>query len=206
MVAFFDFEFESHVMVDHHPDDGVSPVSKSITYSIVEYDDKLWIDRNLGADRVAAAYYDNSPEAAGWYWQFNRKLGFKYEDFERTPDTEWISSINENSHWTSDNDPCAILLGDEWRIPAIDEWERINDWNGNASVVGAFASPLKIHAAGGLHPQHGILTGRGDTGNYWSRSQYDNTTSYSLNLYNSGSHIMNPSKTFGQSVRCVKDR
>ncbi|MEI7725510.1 MAG: hypothetical protein WCK09_10430, partial [Bacteroidota bacterium] len=106
----------------------VAPVDKTVTYGTVTgiagEPSKCWITRNLGASHQATAIEDTSEASAGWYWQFNRKQGYKSTQTTVTP--FWtITDINENSDWAVGNDPCNIELGGGWRIPTITEWENV---------------------------------------------------------------------------------
>ncbi|MBW1839900.1 MAG: hypothetical protein JRI49_08180, partial [Deltaproteobacteria bacterium] len=98
----------------------VAPVTKTVTYGTVTNipgeNSKCWITRNLGASRQATAVSDATEASAGWYWQFNRKQGYKHDGTTLTP--SWtITSIDENLDWESAHDPCALELGTGWRIP-----------------------------------------------------------------------------------------
>jgi uncharacterized protein (TIGR02145 family) len=102
----------------YHTAGNISPVSKTVTYGTVKNipgdTTKCWITRNLGAGQQATALNDTSESSAGWYWQFNRKQGFKHNGTTRTPNTTWISTISEDADWLGANDPCALELGNGW--------------------------------------------------------------------------------------------
>ena len=40
---------------------------------------KCWITSNLGASQQATAVNASTQASSGWYWQFNRKQGYKYD-------------------------------------------------------------------------------------------------------------------------------
>ena len=187
----------------------VAPVNKTVTYSIVGNipgePSKCWITQNLGSDHQATAVDDATEASAGWYWQFNRKQGYKHDGTTRTPNTAWITSINENSDWLTINDPCNIELGSVWRLPTITEYENLvisggwNDWNG------PWSSALKMHAAGYLSI-YGHLGARGLTGFYWSSNQgSDYLSAYYLflNIDDAGRGMFY--KADGFSIRCLRD-
>ena len=104
----------------------IAPVTKTVRYgagnSIPGEPTKCWITQNLGADHQATAINDATEASAGWYWQFNRKQGFKHDGTTRTPNTNWINPIDETSDWTTTNDPCSIELGSAWHVPTNTEW------------------------------------------------------------------------------------
>jgi hypothetical protein len=100
----------SSLTINHTMSKGVAPVNKTTTYGTVTNipggPDKCWITDNLGSDHQATAVYDATEASAGWYWQFNRKQGYK-NDGTLTP--SWTTtSISENSDWLPANDPCTV--------------------------------------------------------------------------------------------------
>ncbi|MEI6750330.1 MAG: hypothetical protein WCM93_14330, partial [Bacteroidota bacterium] len=189
----------------------VAPVDKTVTYGTVTNipgeTSKCWITSNLGADHQATAIDDDTEASAGWYWQFNRKQGYKHTGTVRTPNTAWISSISENSNWIPANDPCTLELGTGWRIPTNTEWTNV-DASGNwTNWNGPWNSALKMHAAGFLFNDDGVLYPRGTTGTYWSSAQYDATYGWYLAFNSSHSSVYGSGgfKASGNSVRCVKE-
>jgi len=192
-----------------HVAGAVAPVSKTVNYgtatNIPGEPVKCWITSNLGADHQATAVTDATEASAGWYWQFNRKQGFKHDGTTRTPNTTWINSISENSDWIIGNDPCATELGTGWRIPTLTEWTNV-DASGNwTSYNGSWSSALKIHAAGALSDADGSLSNRGGYGNYWSSAQSSATSGSFLFISSNASATYGNSKAYGFSLRCVRD-
>jgi hypothetical protein len=187
----------------------VAPVSKSVTYGLISNipgeTSKCWITRNLGASSQATAANTNTEAAAGWYWQFNRKQGFKHDGTTRTPNTTWVSSINQNSSWTAANDPCTIELGGTWRIPTLTEWDNVRaagpwyNWNDT------WGSNLKLHAGGYLTVSTGALSSRGVIGYLWSSDQSSNTSARSLYLDNVAVGMDYPNKASASALRCIKN-
>ena len=186
----------------------VAPVDKIVTYGIVDTylsgSYKCWIAQNLGADHQASSATDATEEAAGWYWQYNRKRGFKHDGTTRTPNTTWITSINED-YWMSSNDPCTLLLGSGWRIPTKTEWEITVENGGWDNYNATYASVLKLHAAGSLWG--GDLGGRGSGGRYWSSASYmDYMPIYAYNLFFTSDLCTTEyyeSQTSGFPLRCL---
>jgi|GEM_PF-1456933 len=139
-------------LVVNHEMNEVAPESKTITYGTVQIDQDCWITQNLGASQKASGYEDSSINAAGWYWQFNRLQGYSHDDINRTPDTEWISEIDEDSDWEIENDPCRELLGSTWQVPEQMDWplpdmEEINDFI-TYEITNIYSGPLYLHQAG----------------------------------------------------------
>jgi hypothetical protein len=194
-----------------HNAGSVAPVTKTVTYGVVltnlSGSNKCWITQNLGADNQATSATDASEVAAGWYWQFNRQQGYKHDGTNRTPNTTWITSIDEASDWIVANDPCAILLGTGWRIPTQTEWtnaDNVSGWN-NYNDTYASTSGLKLHPAGYLSSSTGSLSNRGSFGGYWSNVQFNNTSCWALYSNNSVCIVSTGSKADGWSVRCIRD-
>ncbi len=187
----------------------VAPVTKTVTYGIAETvlsgANKCWITSNLGADNQAGSSTDATDAAAGWYWQFNKKRGYKHDGTTRTPSSTWISSINEVSNWIAANDPCAILLGTGWRIPTSTEWTNFDNNDGWNNYNDTYASVIKLHAAGRLDSRNGSLDYRGSHGIFWSSTQFSDTPGWYLVITSGVSYIENGSKSFGFSIRCIKD-
>jgi len=188
----------------------VAPVDKTVTYSTVTNipgePSKCWITSNLGSDHQATTVDDATEASAGWYWQFNRKQGYKYDGSMRTPNTIWITSISENLEWQTDNDPCSIELGSSWRIPTETEWE-------NTVPIGftnwdvPWNSGLYLHAAGNFYFTSGSLVSRGSYGFYWSNTQFNLNTLDGWNLFmcSSCNGMGLEQKAFGFTIRCLRD-
>jgi hypothetical protein len=193
----------------NHVAGAVVPVNKTVTYGTVANipgeASKCWITSNLGADRQATAKNDATEASAGWYWQFNRKQGYKHDGVTRTPNTTWITPISENSDWTPANDPCTLELGTGWRIPTKSEWINVNETGNWTNWDDPWNSALKMHAAGNLGSAGGLLYERGSTGFYWSSTQENSTLARVMMFWDSGSNELGVSKANGHSIRCVHD-
>lgn len=190
-----------------HTAGAVAPVNKTTTYNTVTNvpgeTSKCWIASNLGSDHQASAVNDATEASAGWYWQFNQKQGFKHDGTIRTPNTQWNSSINENSDWVAANDPCSIELGASWRIPTGTELNNVYTAGGWTNWNGPWGSPLKLHAGGDLLGGNGTLLSRGGGGSFWSSTQNNNTDAFRL-YFNSSQCVWSaPYKTYGLSLRCL---
>jgi len=193
----------------NHLAGAVAPVNKTVTYGTVTGIHgeltKCWITRNLGASQQATVVSDATEASAGWYWQFNLKQGYKHDGTIRTPNTTWISSISENSDWTTANDPCAIELGTGWRIPTSTEWTNVNASGNWTNWNGPYGSALKLHAAGYLYYIDGSLLSRCSYGYYWSSTQNYATNGVGLDFSSGSSYMGNDDKAAGLSIRCLRD-
>lgn len=198
-----------------HTRGNIAPESKTVTYRTIKSsltgERKCWIIQNLGAEHPAVSGTDDSPESAGWYWQFNRKQGFSDSTGLVLPQTQWNEFIEENAGWLADQDPCALLLGSEWRMPTAGEWETVHregKWN---SVYHTYDSELKVHAAGLIDPVSGDPGLRGVYGAYWTSSEFSPTYGKYLYFYGGSSTMYhyafsNYTKSTGMSVRCLTGR
>jgi hypothetical protein len=188
----------------------VAPVNKTTTYNTVTnvpgLTTKCWITSNLGASNQATSASDNTEAAAGWYWQFNKKQGFKHDGTTRTPNTAWITFIPESLDWEASKDPCLIELGTGWRIPTKTEWEAVDAAGGWAGATGTYNSLLKLHMAGRIYPSTGNLSNRGSEGHYWSGTQVGNPEQgWRLYISPGSATVNNVDKTAGNALRCLKD-
>jgi hypothetical protein len=187
-----------------------APVTKTVTYHSVSSNisgkASCWLTQNLGAERGATSLNDATEASAGWYWQFNRKQGYKYNGTIRTPSSTWTNSISQNTDWSSSNDPCRLLLGTGWRIPTNGEWTAADAAPQNWTTgPDAYSSVLKLHYAGYLNSSNGALTGRGTEGRYWSSTQQYKTRGYYLYVDAKNSYMTYYDKPYGSSLRCVHD-
>ena len=193
----------------NHIAGAVAPVLKTVTYGTVTNipgePAKCWITSNLGADHQATTLNDATEASAGWYWQFNRKQGYKHDGTTRTPNTVWINTINENSDWSPSNDPCSIELGGTWRLPTFAEWTNVDsggnwiDWNG------PWNSWLKLHPAGYLLFSDGTLHYRATNGYYWGSTQDVPANGWNLYFTSVLGTTYSSYKSYSFPVRCVRD-
>jgi hypothetical protein len=123
-----------------HTAGAIAPTDKTVTYGTVltnlSGSEKCWITQNLGADQQAASATDDTEASAGWYWQFNKKQGFMHDGTTLTPGIEWLGPFSENSDWLSSNDPCSLLLGNEWRLPTESEWQSADQKLDGITILG----------------------------------------------------------------------
>jgi hypothetical protein len=199
-------------VVDHRAG-AVAPENKRVTYGAIltslTGSPKCWITQNLGATNQATSATDNTDNAAGWYWQFNSKQGYKHTSPNGggALSPAWgPTGISETSDWFPGNDPCTIELGAGWRIPTYTEWSNANTSGAWTSYDDTYASVLKLHAAGYLDSSNGSLGSRGAQGAYWNSTQNDATYGWNLFFF-SGNSIMSSGngKACGYSVRCLRD-
>jgi hypothetical protein len=151
------------------------------------------------------AVNESTEPAAGWYWQFNRKQGYKHDGPTRTPATTWITTISENSDWSPASDPCTLEMGTGWRLPTQVEWTNVDAIGNWTNWNGPWDSALKLHAAGKLDASIGALQYRGSDGGYWSGNKYDMTNGQFLSFVSNLCGMFLNGKTVGFTVRCIKE-
>jgi uncharacterized protein (TIGR02145 family) len=199
----------------------------SLNYgTVTSANNRVWLDRNLGASRVASSATDT--EAYGDLYQWGRltdghqsRTSLTYT----TPSTtdvpghgshilndpavspyDWISPQNDNL-WqgiSGTNNPCPT----GFRVPTKTEWEtEIASWN-SQDGAGAFASPLKLVMGGyRFGTGTGILSSADTYGYYWSSTVYaSNGTDAEYMYFSSIEAAMDYAhRVQGSSVRCIED-
>lgn len=181
---------------------------------------RIWMDRNLGATRVATSSTDEA--AYGDLYQWGRGAdGHQIKTSATTTDLssadapghgdfiltssspdDWRDGQN-NSLWqglNGVNNPCPA----GYRIPTEVEWDQERTSWISQNSTGAFMSPLKLPAAGYRDNVDGSLGLVGSTGFYWS-SIVDGTDSRYLSFAGGGVDMYSYYRATGFPCRCIKD-
>jgi uncharacterized protein (TIGR02145 family) len=182
---------------------------------------KTWMDRNLGASRVATSTTDAA--AYGDLYQWGRAADG--HQCRNSATTATLSSADQpgNGDFILD----APQYEADWRLPQnINLWQGVNGMNNpcptgyrlptnteldierlcwiSNNPAGAFASTLKFSLAGYRHSSDGSINS-GFSGRYWS-STVLNTMSHNLVFFGDDYASMGSMhRAFGQSVRCIKE-
>ena len=182
---------------------------------------QIWMDRNLGASRVAISSTDAA--AYGDLYQWGR--GTDGHEKRTSPTTSTLSSSDLPGHGR------FILAPDSpwnWRTPSNENlWQGVSGTNNpcpsgfrlptrieletergswsSSNSAGAFDSPLKLVLAGKRSNSNGNLD-EGIDGHYWSSTVHYNKYSSILTFYSIYAGMSSYGhRTKGFSVRCIKD-
>ena len=194
--------------------------------TVVSKTGRIWMDRNLGASRVATSPTD--PAAYGDLYQWgrladghekrtslttttlstsdapghNRFINSVLNPIYHSPDNpfDWRTPKND-SLWqgtAGKNNPCPS----GFRLPTSTEWyEEVGTWS-HPNATGAFDSPLKLVEAGYRNVIGEIrLDG---VGSYWTST----THYYTVDYFGFGDNyliVIDDFRQLGSSVRCIKD-
>jgi uncharacterized protein (TIGR02145 family) len=181
---------------------------------------KIWMDRNLGASRVATSRTDAN--SYGDLYQWGRlKDGHQCRNSGTTTTLssndvpghgdfilissspyDWRNPRNDNL-WqgvNGDNNPCPR----GYRIPTSTEWDNEHlTWSSDNSA-GAFGSALKLPVAGDRIRGTGSLARLGTHGLYWC-STVSGTNALFMRFVSSSAYVSTANRAYGGSVRCIKD-
>jgi hypothetical protein len=193
---------------------------------------KVWMDRNLGANRVATSSTD--AQAYGSLFQWGR-FADGHQCVNRYSGDGVTTSGLATSSSASDTPGHGdfIPAGSDWRNPQNDSfWQGVNNINNpcpagyrvpsdaelsderaswsTKNSAGAFASPLKWTVTGSRQNANGAINFAGGNGNYWSSSTIlvcptCASDSRSLGFGSSFSGIYTSGRAYGLSVRCIKN-
>lgn len=194
---------------------------------------RIWMDRNLGATRVATSSTDE--EAFGDLYQWGRpsdghQLRTSATTFSlsstdvpgnalfvifgiNSPDIymDWRKPQNNNLWQGVNGINCPCPQG--YRIPTSDEWlEEFKSWKGSYAYQDAFNSPLKLPMAGLRGYYTGNTGGSASLGVYWTSTierNYVFTAQFDRNAGNNSNpvqkYVIGTNRSTGASVRCIKD-
>jgi len=192
-----------------------SPCSSSLGTSIAGL---CWANRNVAASGAFAA----RPDAYTQFFQWNRTTAWAAIGTV----SSWNSTADQSASWTNNGQPPCPS---GWRLPTQAEFNALHNsstpaggsWvNANergVAVAGRFFGPSHATCTSssmggcvflpalGIRGSSGTLSNQGSNGYYWSATQYDSGTGYSLNFYSTGSRpSVSYNKTYGFGLRCVQ--
>jgi uncharacterized protein (TIGR02145 family) len=181
---------------------------------------KTWMDRNLGANRVAQSSNDGASYGDLYQWG-------RFADGHQCRSSETTSTLATSD---SPGHGSFILVSsspNDWRSPQnVNLWQGVNGTNnpcpigyrppteaefnserqswGSNNAAGAFASPIKLPVAGYRLFLNGSFHNVGSGGSYFS-STISGTTSHIIYFNSSNAYIGTSDRANGNSVRCIKD-
>jgi hypothetical protein len=216
-------------------DSFIGPVTKGIsscstfTYSTVSAGGHVWMDRNLGASRVATSSFDF--EASGSLFEWGRNSdghqclnrsswtvvfpGYDTTSVKCTsgscPNSLFVVSTTIPGNWVTTNDTTLWNRTSKgpndpcpsgFRVPAQQELQDL--WNSFTpqDFQGAFNSPAKIPFTGYRDPMSGNINSIGAM--YWS-STSSATGSYFGSILLGTEISVTDQKTYGFAVRCIEE-
>jgi uncharacterized protein (TIGR02145 family) len=192
------------------------------TYPTVKICDQTWMAKNLDVARYRNG--DPIPQVTDHSQWLNLTTGAWcwYNNDSAT----YGSVYGRLYNWYAVNDPRG-LAPEGWHIPSDGEWTTLTECLGGDSIAGG-----KMKEVGTSHwnsPNTGAtnisgfsalpggyvninqfqFSGLGEDGEWWSSSEFSNTKAWYRFIYNTTSNLNKGAdwvmKTYGFSVRCVKD-
>jgi uncharacterized protein (TIGR02145 family) len=173
-----------------------------------------WATRNVDAPGTFVA----TPENAGMFYQWNRKIGWSSTDplvnSNGGDASTWDASVPDGDEWTSDNDPSPA----GWRVPTYDElltlldednvsyeWTACNGVHGGLFTDKTTGKSVFLPAAGYRYYNNGgELRAEGAGGLYWSSTQDDSGYAYNM-IFSSDADWLSNVRRYGFSLRCVPE-
>lgn len=196
---------------------------EQVTYGIVQSETgRYWMDRNLGASRVATAFNDS--QAYGDLFQWGRLDDGHQDRASATTETlsdtdnpghgdfilpdpdgvgDWRDPQNNNLWQSGLNVPASDADYGVWRLPTSSELDaERQEWETN-NRAGAYGSALKL-PSGGFRSVTGSLFNVG-SGSYIYSSTPFSTAAYMLAFSQNDASISFVERAAGASVRLILD-
>jgi hypothetical protein len=196
----------------------------TVVVTVTSTTGQVWMDRNLGADRVALSSVDSlslgdlyqwgrssdghqcrnsdttstkastSTASADQAWAGKFILG--YPDWLSTPDTTMWQGVD------GVNNPCPT----GFRIPTVSEWDAEGDAWGTVGnfTEHAYNSPLRLPQTGGRY--YSLKPGIAQNGWYWSSTVVGTKAiAFYFDVIGDYTSPSGSNRSTGYAVRCIKD-
>jgi len=194
----------------------------SVVNTVVSKTGRIWMDRNLGASRVATSPTDDLAYGDLYQWgrgadghQLRTSAGtIRLSPTDQPGNNLFIITGQAPWDWRSPQNnnlwqgPFGInnVCPTGFRLPTVSEWDaERTSWSSNNSS-GGFASPLKLTLGGFRHGMTNSLNLVSSAGRYWTSTT--NGFSFPMNLDISPNTAWSndyDGRSHGLSVRCIKD-
>ena len=190
----------------------------SVGHTVISNSGQVWLDRNLGALRVATSSTDD--EAYGDLYQWGRNAdghqsrtstvaagpvasGAEGANFITSGTGDWLST-QDDARWGATktaNDPCPT----GFRVPTNTEFNAERLLFATSNAAGAFGSILKLPFPGYRKGTNDQMGGVNSSGYYWSSTVSSGNKARFLEFHRTRSSIGNYYRVTGFSVRCIKE-
>ena len=203
-------------------------IHNGIIYNTVTstFTNKVWLDRNLGANQVCTSLDDEN--CYGDYYQWGRDADGheKYNSNTTNIQAINISSVGSNFimstnaynyDWAINIDHNGSLRSNDWskidgssicpigfRVPTKNELKLETTENNLSDKADAFNSFLKLASAGDRRSSDALVVSKGLWGTVWSTSINQEYSSI-LGFSDSSMDWYDVKRARGLSVRCIKD-
>jgi len=204
-----------------HSSSAATAVTTTTVVAVLGAGGATWMDRNLGASRVATSQTDSYSYGDLYQWgrftdghqSRTSSTVNTNSDIDNPPHGDWITEPHNPYDWRTPqndnlwqgvngiNNPCPI----GYRLPTETEWiTEFQAWS-SQDATGGFNSPLKLSLGGERSSNDGDLINVGNTGYYWTSTV--NNGSWANRLIVSFVANINKygARGGGASVRCIKN-
>ena len=211
----------------------VKSIPASATAAVdVTFGTQTWMDRNLGARRVASAI--NDVLSYGNHYQWGRPAdGHEISVWDGATPTsgrgfydatlsEALATSDTPGHpnfiltnvtpydWRSDNNNNRWATANQgpcpagYHVPTDAQWATADSFGAWANNTDTYNSALKLPSAGRRNRVSGLLGNQGSSGYYWSSAVSGTDARYLFFISTAASTNYN-TRAYGFTVRCLKD-
>ena len=211
----------------------VKSIPASATAAVdVTFGTQTWMDRNLGARRVATALNDVFSYGNHYQWGrpadgheisvWNGATPTSGRGFADATALEALATSDAPGNanfiltnvtpfdWRSDNNNNRWATANQgpcpvgYHVPTDAQWATADTFGAWNNNTDTFNSALKLPSAGHRDRIIGLLLGQGTFGYYWS-STVSGTNARNLSFNSSAAKTNNSNRAHGLPVRCLKD-